>query len=213
MSQAELYKLTPEGLERLGAEFTDVTHINLSGDYSYMISGYYDSLDAELEGRVVLPTTADALDAYVVPIAMEKARLHGIPVPDYDIVTDKFTPPPLLAYPINPFSTKSELITSTDDLEGKFRALSMTGKYAVLCQHVPRDYRIDVVRCIMGQSLIREYDAFTARLFEIFRLPLMRVRVIVTTSEYLLSGIEPLPYDNLTLNEKKLLTGLSTWQD
>lgn len=186
------------------------THLNLAGDYSYMSEAYYQSLEAELEGRV-LPTTEDALDAYVVPIAMEKAWRQGIEVPAYEIVMDKLTPP-VLAYPINPFSTKFELVEVGDDLVKKLRTLTKIGKYATLCQKLPSDYRIDVVRCVLGQSLIREYQEFSRRVFAVFKLPLMRVRVIVTTSSYLLSAIEPLPFNELTLNEKKLLSGLGLWR-
>lgn len=171
-----------------------------------MSEAYYQSLEAEFEG-VVLPSTAEALDAYVVPIAMEKARQGGLEVPEYDIVIDKLTPP-VLAYPINPFSTKFELVQHGDDLAKKLRTLTKIGKYATLCQRLPSDYRIDVVRCVLGHCLIAEYRDFSRRVFTLFRLPLMRVRVIVTTSSYLLSAIEPLPFDELTLNEKKLLNGL-----
>lgn len=189
----------------------NATHLNLAGDYRYMGAGYYASLDAELEGLKVLPTTADALDAYVVPIALEKARLAHLATPHFDIVTDKFPPLPVLAYAINPFSTMVELVSQGDDLAAKFKALTMTGKYATLCQRLPDDYRLDVVRCVLGHTLVREYAELAEKLFAIFRLPLMRVRVIVTTSDYLFSAIEPLPFDELTLNEKRLLRELAAW--
>lgn len=204
-----LFMPSPEALGALPESLRGTTHFNLSGDYTYLTTGYYTSLDAELQGLSVLPTTADALDAYVVPIAMEKARLHGIATPEYAIVTDKLTAPPILAYPINPFSSRCELITEGADLGAKFKALSMTGKYAVICQTLPLDYRVDVVRCILGRSLVTEYAAFARQIFEAFRLPLVRARVIVTASAYLLSALEPLPSSALTLNEKKLL---GTWQ-
>ena len=190
----------------------DVTHVNLSGDYSYLLSGYYDSLDAELAGLSIIPTTRDALDAYVVPIAMEKARAAGLAVPDYEIVTEKLLPPPVLAYPINPFMDKGELIRETDELKQRRKALTMSGKYAVICQKLDLDSRIDVARCVLGKCLTEEYRDFAAEVFGVFRLPLMRVRVIVSAKAYLLSAIEPLPFDSLTLNEKKLLEGLEPWQ-
>jgi hypothetical protein len=196
---------------RAATPFNDATHLNLAGDYSYMGAGYYASLDAELAGFKVLPTTADALDAYVVPIALEKARLAGLATPPFDIVTDKFPPLPILAYAINPFSTMVELVTKGDDLAAKFKALTMTGKYATLCQRLPDDYRLDVVRCVLGRTLVREYAELAEKLFATFRLPLMRARVIVSTSDYLFSAIEPLPFDELTLNEKRLLKELSAW--
>ncbi|CAN5875397.1 hypothetical protein BH24DEI2_BH24DEI2_27780 [soil metagenome] len=189
-----------------------MTHVNLSGDYSYLLSGYYDSLDAELAGLNIIPTTQDALDAYVVPIAMEKAKAAGLAVPDYDIVTEKLLPPPIMAYPINPFMDKGELISETDEVKQRRKALTMSGKYAVICQKLSGDSRVDVARCVLGKCLTEEYRDFAAEVFRVFRLPLMRVRVIVSAKAYLLSAIEPLPFDNLTLNEKKLLEGLEPWQ-
>lgn len=170
-----------------------------------MLAGYYDSLDAELGGERVLPTTEEALDAYVVPIAMEKAQQAGVPVPEYEIVTDKLLPPPVMVYPINPFMDQGALVTEAEHAEKQRKALSMTGKYAVICQRLVGDYRVDVARVVLGRCLTKEYEGFAARVFEVFRLPLMRARVIVSAREYLLSAIEPLPFEQLTLNEKKLL--------
>jgi hypothetical protein len=210
LAQPLLFKLNPGALE---TELGDVNYVNLHGDYSYLLSGYYDSLDAELSGLNVVPTTQDALDAYVVPIAMEKAKKEELYIPEYEIITDKFLAPPMMAYPVNPFFSKGELIVDAATLEERRNALSMTGKYAVLCQRLKGDYRVDVLRCIMGQCLNEPYEEFAAEVFRIFRIPLMRVRVIVVAKEYQLSAIEPLLYEDLTLNEKKLLNGLGSWQN
>src|SRR5690606_23905874 len=119
---------------------------NLVGDYTYLTSGYYTSLDAELAGLNVLPTTAEALDAYVVPLAMAKARQAGLTVPEHEIVTDRFPPAPILVYPINPFSSKGELLLDDAAIGARRKGLTYTGKYAVLVQHLPHDHRIDVLR-------------------------------------------------------------------
>jgi hypothetical protein len=205
LRQPLLFKLNSDILE-------GIRYVNLSGDYSYLSSGYYDSLDAELAKLEVIPKTQDILDAYVVPIAMEKARLNELATPHYDIVTDKLPPPPMMAYPINPFFSTGELITEKENLEQRRKALSMTGKYAVICQKLEGDYRIDVIRCIMGKCLNPLYSVFAQDVFEIYRIPLMRIRVIVVAKEYQLSAIEPLKYDELTLNEKKLLSEMGSWQ-
>jgi hypothetical protein len=185
---------------------------DVAGDYTYLTRGYYAALDAELEGKLVLPTTADALDAYVVPIAMEKARLAGIPVPEYEIVVERFPPPPMLAYPINPFSVRGELLLDDAAVESRRKGLTYTGKYAVLIQRLPGDHRVDVLRLVLGTTPVAEYQAFGARVFEAFRLPLMRVRVIVTPKAYLLSAIEPLPFKDLDDAERAVLEGMGTWR-
>lgn len=192
-------------LVRLAAPLLGADFLNLAGDYGYMSTGYYASLDAELAGQAVLPTTAEALDAYVVPIAMEKARLADIRTPEFELVTERFPAAPFMAYPLNPFSLRGELILDDDSLEKRRKGLTYTGKYAVLCQLLPADYRIDVVRCVLGKSLIAEYAEFSRAVFHTFRLPLARMRVIVAYDAFLLSALEPLPYSELTLREKALL--------
>jgi hypothetical protein len=181
------------------------------GDYTYLTGGYYKSLDCELSQIRIMPTTEEALDAYVVPLAMKKAQLSNLKTPEYEIVTEKMIPP-VLAYPINPFTSKCEVIIEKEDVEKKLKKLTMNGKYAVICQKLPSDYRIDVVRCILGLTLEQEYKEFAMSIFETFHLPLMKIRIIVTVDEYLFSAIEPLPYDELTLKEKKIIEEMGTWQ-
>lgn len=201
---ARLFRPNPE----LGID-AELAH--LGGDYSYMGSAYYEVLDAELGGQKLIPTTRDALDAYVAPIAMERARLGGLLVPEHLLATERFPEPPFMAYPVNPFSSAAELIVDARTLEERRNGLTYTGKYAVLCQTLPDDYRIDVVRVILGRTLTEEYRDFATEVFELFRIPLARVRVIVAPHGYLLSALEPLPFESLTLNEKSLLSGLGTW--
>lgn len=185
---------------------------NLNGDYTYLTHGYYASLDAEQAGLRVLPTTAEALDAYVVAIAMEKARLAGIATPEHQVILEKFPPAPMMAYPINPFSLGGELLLDEAAVQARRKGLTYTGKYAVLTQSLPADYRIDVLRLVLGRTLTPQYEEFGMQLFALFRLPLMRVRVIVTPKEFLLSAIEPLPFDQLTQDERNILAGLGTWR-
>lgn len=205
MATQRLYPLDDPLLE-------GVDVVNLAGDYSYMTSGYYASLDAELAGERVAPTSEEALDAYVVPIAMERASRRGIAVPSYELVTERFPAPPFMAYPVNPFSSKGELIVDAATLEERRKGLTYTGKYAVLVQRLPEDYRIDVVRVVLGRSLVPEYEDFVAELFRAFRLPLFKARVIVSSRSYLLSAVEPLPIEDLTLNEKGLVRGVRGWR-
>ncbi|MBW7916374.1 MAG: RimK-like ATPgrasp N-terminal domain-containing protein [Trueperaceae bacterium] len=185
---------------------------NVAGDYTYLTRGYYASLDSELAGKVVIPSAAESLDAYVAAIAMEKARLAGIPIPEHEIVTDRFPEPPMMAYPLNPFSVRGELLLDAAAVESRRKGLTYTGKYAVLVQRLPGDHRVDVLRLVLGTTAVPEYQAFGARLFEVFRLPLMRVRVIVTPKEYQLSAIEPLPFKDLDDAERGVLEGMGTWR-
>lgn len=208
--QSSFFRPNPTFLNQLQLDPDTLFH--MAGDYYYMSEAYYQLLEAELAAQAVLPTTAATLDAYVVPIALEKARQAQFPIPDYRLVVDKL-PTGVLAYSVNPFSEKMQLISEGDDLSTKLNSLSRTGKYAVCCQALPEDYRIDIIRCILGQTLVSEYQSYALGLFKLFHLPLMRIRVIVTPEAYLFSAIEPLALKELTSAELSLLEGLGTWQE
>jgi hypothetical protein len=184
---------------------------NLDGDYGYLEQGYYRSLDLEDAGRQVVPTTAEALDAYVVPVALVKAERHGLRVPSFEVVTDRFPPAPLLAYPINPFSSRGERLDDAAAIETRRKGLTYTGKYAVLCQRLPAGSRVDSLRVVLGHTLVSEYDEYAHALWVCFRLPLMKARVIVTSDAYLLSALEPLPWRGLTAEERALAERFGAW--
>ncbi|HOQ24969.1 MAG TPA: RimK-like ATPgrasp N-terminal domain-containing protein [Bacillota bacterium] len=209
-------KVKPELLPAYSDETPgDAALFNMAGDYSYLSEGYYLSQDACLRGKRVFPSPEEILDAYVVPLALEKARQNKIATPEYKITNDEFgIEPPVLLYPINPFSDRFELVSTLEDAPKKFRTVTRLGKYAACVQELPHDdYRIDTLRCIMGKTLTEEYHEFAWKAFKTFGLPLMKIRVIVTSSQYLFSSICPLEFDQLTLNEKKILEGIGTWQD
>ena len=184
---------------------------NLDGDYGYLEAGYYASLDLEDAGEQVLPTTAEALDAYVVPVALVKAQQCGIAVNAFSIVTDRFPAPPLLAYPINPFSSRGHRLDDQAAIDMRRNGLTFTGKYAVLCQPLPAGCRVDSLRVVLGQTPVPEYEALAWALFACFRLPLMRAEVVVTSDAYLLSALGPLPWPSLTIEERALVEEAGSW--
>lgn len=188
---------------------------NLYGDYTYLLEGYYQTLQSQLSGVNIHPTTEESLDAYIIAIAMEKAKINKINVPDYRVVTDKSKIEvfPVLGYAMNPFSSNSYIIDNPKFYEHKIKSLTLSGKYLALIQQLPsEDYRLDTIRCILGTTTVDEYKDFCKAVFKVFKVPLMKIKVIVTLDNYLLSAIEPLDYDTLTINEKKILEGMGEWQ-
>lgn len=203
----------PGALDDVFAEAgRDVDVLNLAGDYTYLSAGYYASLDAELAGERILPTSEEALDAYVVPILLEKARHAGMAVPDATIVTDRFPTPPFLAWPINPFSTKGEVILDASTLEARRGGLTYAGKYAVACQRLPADHRLDTVRVVLGACAVPELAELASEAFRVLRLPLMRLRVIVSADAYLLAAVGPLAFEDLTTDERERIDEVGTWR-
>ena len=188
--------------------------INLDGDYSYLSDGYYRSMEAEHEGLRSVPSCEEALDAYVVPLALAKAKAAGIPIPEWEIANDSSTSirPPLIAYPINPFQDEGQVITNPSELAECIKSLTMTGKYAVVCQAMPPDSRVDTLRMVLGRCTKPEYQQLAEKLWQTFHLPLARVKVIVTEREYLFSAIAPLAEDELTLGEQAFVKEAGLWR-
>lgn len=188
---------------------------NFYGDYTYMREGYYETLQSQLSGVNIHPSTQESLDAYIVAIAIEKAKAAHILVPECRLVTDKTKVDhfPLIGYAMNPFSNNSYIIDNEKFYEHKINSLTLSGKYLALIQKIPSDdYRLDTIRCILGTTSVQEYKEFAMDVFKVFKLPLMRIKVIVTLEDYYLSAIEPLDYDDLTINEKKMVDGMGEWQ-
>src|ERR1043165_7695731 len=122
--------------------------VNLEGDYTYLGDGYYRSMEAEHEGMLAIPSPQAAIDAYVVPLALSKAQAAGIPIPQWEIVNDQAVTiaAPMVAYPINPFQDEGILIADTASRAEAFKSLTMSNKYAVVCQGMQADARIDTLR-------------------------------------------------------------------
>ncbi len=193
---------------------SDKLFVNLEGDYSYLSDGYYRSMEAEHEGLIALPNPQAAIDAYVVPLALSKAEAAGIPIPEWEIVNDQsFTVKyPFVAYPINPFQDEGVVISDHGSQNEAFKSLTMSNKYAVVCQQMLPDSRIDTLRLIIGKCLKPEYASLAEQIWNAFHIPLARVKVIVTEKQYLFSAIQPLKREELTQNEKLILKEAGLWR-
>ena len=68
------------------------------------------------------------------------------------------------------------------------------------------------MRLVVGKCLKPEYAALAEKLWQTFRIPLARVKIIVTEKQYLFSAIQPLKKEELTQNEKALLKEAGLWR-
>lgn len=186
--------------------------VNVSGDYEYMGIGYYASELYETDGKPVRPTTRECVDAYVVPVCLEKAKLAGIRVPDFHL-TNGYFEPPVVVDTVNPFMQRSSIVRSASAQPRVAASLTRNSTYAVCCQVLPDDARVTTFRSIMDWSPSPRYRPLAAKVWDVFRIPLAIVRTIVTAEgEPMLSAIGPLPYKSLTSIERRKLDERLTWQ-
>lgn len=175
--------------------------LELTGDYEYLTEGYYRCQDAELAGHAgVTPTCADALDAYVVPIALEKAAKAGIPVPDW-VLTNEYFPVPAVCYAVNPFSRKYAVVRTEKERETAARQLTWNFKYTMCCQRIRPETEVVEFRTVGARTEQTEFAELAETLFRTFRIPLATVRFL-RNGRLEFSAMDALPYRYLTPHER-----------
>lgn len=174
------------------------------GDYEYLGEGYYACAEAEVDDDTSFPTCADILDAYVVPVALERARLEGLPVPDWHLTNEQFDPPAIL-YGVNPFARNHVVVEAGGDWKAASRKVSRLGKYVICCQSLPVNARIVEFEMVLGRSTSDRFGIWARDIFRIFKLPLALVRLIEADGQLYLSAIERLRRDKLSHEAESLL--------
>lgn len=185
--------------------------VNLSGDYGYLTSGYYQSLDLETGGKVCHPTCKEALDAYVAPLFLEKAKLAGLPVPSY-YVTNEYFDPPVVVDTLNPFKERESVVLKEAHRDRVTASMTRNYTYAICCQELLPGSRVRKFRAILGWSRSRRYRHLAEAVWRVFHIPLAVVRVIdLPSSKVLLSGLGPLPFRSLTRAELGRVNKVVQW--
>lgn len=185
--------------------------VNLSGDYSYLTSGYYRSLDLECAATPCSPTCIEALDAYIVPLFLEKAKLSGLPVSGY-YMTNEYFDPPVILDTVNPFNARQSMVLKEGHRDRVAASMTRNFTYAVCCQELPEGGRVGRFRQLLGWTSAPQYRPLASAVWETFRVPLGVVRVIVKPDgDVLLSGMAPLPFHKLTPAELAHVQKVVRW--
>lgn len=191
---------------RFLAELVDSDFIvNLAGNYSYLEEGYYTSLDLEASGYEVHPTCKEALDAYVTPIMLEKARINDIPIPEW-YITNGYFEPPVIIDTINPFMTRHSVVEKSGHVDRVAKSMTRNFKYSICCQEIPPHAKIGTFRAVLGWSAIPDYRQLAEAIWNVLRIPLAVVRILqLEDGRILLSDINPLPFTKLNDRERLIL--------
>lgn len=202
------------GPERILARLADSgALVNLAGNYDYLSNGYYISQDLENSGQSIVPSCTEMLDAYVPPLFLEKAKLAGVPVPEYYISNGYFEPP-VIVDPINPFTLKGRVVLKSGRAGSIARSLTRNFTYAVCCQEMPEGSKVAYFRSILGWAVQPRHRELSKMVWEVFGVPLARVRAIRTKGgQFLLSDISPLFMEDLGGREAAYLKERVIWDN
>jgi hypothetical protein len=197
-------------LERNG-----VWHV-ISEDYSYKTEPYYTILTYELLGKNVRPQSSDVLDAYVVPMCLERAKLAGIPVAEWGI-SQGFVPLPSIIYGLNYFATSADFFIVRDGEKAREVIAHVTnkGKYPFCYQKIPPDATVHSCVSIFGRTAdsCAEVAGLAEKIYELFSIPLVTIVFVRTGNDYLLSSLSPTKYSHISGEERTLLTAYLAHQE
>jgi hypothetical protein len=193
----------------------DAYHI-ISENYSYKTETYYSILSLELEGKTVRPTSSAILDAYVVPICLERAELGGIPVCQWGI-SQGYVPLPAILYGLNYFATTSDFFVVHDNDKAKevIKHITNIGKYPFCYQKLVDGATIHSCVGIFGKSVTTcsAIAQLAAKVYECFSIPLVTMVFVKIGEQYMLSSLAPTRYSQLTSDERTLLAAYLSHQE
>jgi len=187
-------------------------YLNLSGNYNYLEWPYYVSQDMENDRRKVIPSCREMLDAYVTPVFLEKAKLNGLAVPGF-YITNGYFEPPVIVDTVNPFMHRTSIVLKAGHQERVAKSLTRNFTYSVCCQEIPPDSQIKYFRSVLGWSISRRFRESSAKFWEVFRIPLAYIRVIIDgEGRILLSNIMPFQFHRLNAREHAYLKERIVWR-
>ena len=193
----------------------DTCHI-VSENYSYKSESYYSILRNEMDGTPVLPSSAAVLDAYVVPVCLERAYLAGIPVCEWGI-SQGYAPLPSVLYGLNYFATTSDYSVVSDNDKAKeiIKHITNKGKYPFCYQKLGDGAEIEFCRAIFGKTAGRNQNTsdIAKRVYDLFGIPLVTIIFVKYNNRCLLSSLAPTRYSQLTSAERTLLSAYLSYQE
>jgi hypothetical protein len=188
----------------------------ISEDYSYKTEPYYTILDYELRGKNVRPASSAVLDAYVVPMCLERAKLAGIPVAEWGI-SQGYVPLPAIIYGLNYFATSADHFLVRDEAKAKEVIMHVTnkGKYPFCYQKISPAAAIHSCVSIFGKTpgSCAAIAGLAEKIYQLFSIPLVTMVFVRTGNEYFLSSLSPTKYSRISIDERALLTAYLSHQE
>ncbi len=188
----------------------------IAEDYSYKTEAYYTILERELAGDDIRPSSRAVLDAFVVPICLERAKIAGIPVVEWGI-SQAYVPLPAILYGLNYFATASDFFVVQDNEQAKdvIKHITNKGKYPFCYQKLDDGATIHTCTAVFGRTTgsCTAVAGYAAMIYELFSIPLVSMVFVKTGKVFALSSLAPTRYTHLTEEERALLAAYRDEQE
>jgi hypothetical protein len=205
LKKGTIYQLTRNNIDYL-----------ISEDYQYKTTSYYKILENEAKGQLTIPSSREILDAFVLPICLEKAKKFGIPTVNWRLEKwNKLLPfvdmeYPAILYAMGPYAETDVHYEVRNEPEAKLALNHLTngGKYSYIIQRIPDRAKIVSLNVIMGWTspiYTPILQKLAKKVFNVFQIPLMRIRLVECDGNYYLSSIGMVDYSKLDSMEREQL--------
>lgn len=188
----------------------------ISESYFYKTEPYYTILRHELEGKEVRPASRSVLDAYVVPVCLERADLAGIPICDWEI-SQGYAPLPSILYGLNYFATTSDYFVVNDNQKAKeaIKHITNKGKYPFCYQKLPDNAEIRHCISVFGRTTTgsEAINAIARDVYSLFAMPLVTIVMEQSKNQFRLSSLSPTKYTRMSAEERALLNAYISHQE
>jgi hypothetical protein len=198
----------------------------VSENYSYKTDTYYTILKHELDGTPVLPASQSVIDAYVVPICLERAKRAGIPTHTWGI-SQGYAPVPSILYGLNYFSNASDFVVVRDEKSAKEARNHVTnmGKYPFCYQLLEDGVSVHSCISIFGKTDTTDQHVsdLAESVYKEFCIPVISMIYVKFCDEfceehsvenqYALSAIAPTKYTQFSEEERRLISAYVSKQE
>ena len=189
----------------------DDTQYIINESYFYKTEPYYTIVKNEHDGIKTVPSSSEVLDAYIVPICLEKAKLAEIPICDW-VISYQYISLPAVVYGLNYFSTPSDhfVVKDIEEATKVIKHVTNLGKYPFCYQKLTDTSK--VVKCvsIFGKTIncCEGVSALADKVYRAFSIPLVEIVLVKDEGGYRLSSLAPVKYSQLSKEETELLQNL-----
>lgn len=180
----------------------------VSDNYFYKSETYYRIVSREIEGKRTVPSSRDLIEAFVVPICLEKARMQGIRVRSWE-VSYSYAPIPSIAYGIHYYSDPAEysILRDIEVAREVIHHITNHGRYPFCYQPIEDSSEVFSLIGVFGETTEEEPELqlLARSIYDAFHIPFLSITVEWNGERYALSSLSNAKYSKLHPKDRALL--------
>jgi hypothetical protein len=180
----------------------------VSDNYFYKSEAYYRIVHHEIQGKRAVPSSKDLIEAFVVPICLEKARMHGIRVCSWE-VSYSYAPLPSIAYGIHYYADPAEysILRENEVAREVIHHITNHGRYPFCYQPITDSSEVFSFTGVFGKTTEEQPELrhLARTIYAAFQIPFLSITVMWDGENYALSSLSNAKYSKLPPEDRVLL--------